>query len=67
MMAVTEWDRQQRRRRSGFNPYALPQYLDAIESATAQVSRGVAWGAALENVFEQGPLLNYLLRVTRGN
>jgi hypothetical protein len=66
MMAATEWDRR-KSRRPGFNRYALPQYFDAIESATAQVALGLTWDAALEDVFEQGPLLNYLLRVPRDN
>ena len=61
--AVTRYDRAQQNKR-GYNIYALPIYLRAVDDAAELVTAdGLSLGVALGSVFN-GALLRYLQRVT---
>lgn len=48
--ALTEWDRRNAKRK-GYNPYALPQYFQAVAAAEEDISTGVSLRQALVNHF----------------
>lgn len=48
--AVTEWDRRESGKR-GYNFYALPQYLNAVESVVERFWEGLTLKQALEAHF----------------
>lgn len=56
--AVTEWDRKESTKR-GYNFYAFPQYLNAVESVTERVWEGLSVSDALEAHFNDR-LLSFL-------
>lgn len=58
--AVTTYDRKQTGKR-GFNPYALPQYLERAEEICADVAAGASVKAAICAGFT-GPLRTACLR-----
>ena len=61
--AVTRYDRAQQNKR-GYNIYALPIYLRAVDDAAELVTAdGLSLGVALGSTFN-GALLRYLQRVT---
>jgi len=57
--AVTRFDRT---RRAPQNPYALGQYLLAVERACKAIRLGATINAALVEQFTRGPLLDYVQR-----
>lgn len=48
VMAVTDYDRKQMSRR-GYNPYALAQYLEAVEAIEKEISSGTTPRQAILN------------------
>lgn len=58
--AVTKWDEMQRRA-TGYNLWALPQYLQAVDRAMARIEKGKTVREALLGAF-LGRLLDACLR-----
>lgn len=57
---VTEYDKAQSKRKY-YNAYALPQYLNAIDSVIERVWEGMSVNDALNTVFDDA-LLYYIVR-----
>jgi hypothetical protein len=62
--ALTEYDRKQSTRR-GYNPHALAQYFEALDSAETEVQRGRMWEMALQGAFNDR-VLDVCLRAANG-
>ena len=57
---VTQWDMKQAKRKH-YNPYALAQYLEAVDSAMGAIDSGSSPEASLRAHFNDR-LLTYLLK-----
>jgi hypothetical protein len=58
--AVTEYDRKQESKR-GYNMYALPQYLGALDRIEDDIRQGASIRSAIEDHFS-GPLQTFVLK-----
>jgi hypothetical protein len=47
---ITAYDTRASRRR-GYNPWALPQYMEALDRAASMVDEGASWEAAISKCY----------------
>lgn len=66
VMAVTQYDRREEKRGRGYNIYALPQYLGAVDDAMKKIDKGQSPEDALSSTFT-GRLLEVVLKAAAGS